>query len=324
MKGSLSRLHVTGVPIIRNLDDLASHTRLSLGLMYRLCRFHNLYYKHFQIPKRDGRPRSIDAPSRPMRAAQVWILDNILCRVKVSSNATAFRKKMSILDNAKIHRAGLYFLSIDVEDFFPSISYDDVVKLFAAVGYPWHACHLLAALCTCCGCLPQGGITSPAISNIVCNRLDRRIEGYARRNRLTYSRYADDITLSSHSPGRLPHALRVVTRILRDEGFRINKRKVRIAGPKRRRIVTGLVINPDDEKNPIGIPRQQKKYVRQLIHAIYHEDVSADERERMRCQLQGWYAYIAHVDPKRRDQLVQYEKDLIADSSSEDTEDAAS
>ena len=66
---------------------------------------------------------------------------------------------------------------------------------------------LLASLCThpfdvdgdLKTVLPQGSPTSPAITNILCVRLDKRLQGLANRFKITYSRYADDISFSSQT-----------------------------------------------------------------------------------------------------------------------------
>ena len=39
--------------------------------------------------------------------------------------------------------------------------------------------------------LPQGAPTSPIITNMICDTLDRRLAGLAKRFGLRYSRYAD-------------------------------------------------------------------------------------------------------------------------------------
>jgi len=303
-------LRIVGVPVIWDLGDLARQTRLSHSLLYGLSRFSDKYYKQFRIAKRDGSERTISAPARPLRAVQTWILDKILNEMSVAEEATGFVRNKSIADNATIHAQGSFVLSVDIKNFFPSITYSQVRGVFTAIGYNWHISNILASLCTCEGCLPQGGITSPALSNMVCRGLDRRISGYAQKHRISYSRYADDISLSALSPSRLTRAYRVMRHILDDEGFEINERKTRWLGPARRRMVTGLVLHPEDEAQPIGIPRSQKKMLRTKIHRLYSEDLSLGDKAALYAQILGWFAYLHSVDRKRKDQLQKYEARL--------------
>jgi retron-type reverse transcriptase len=106
--------------------------------------------------------------------------------------------------------------------------------------------------------LPQGAPTSPIVTNIVCQRLDRRLTGLANRFGLRYSRYADDITFSSRhnvyqKDGEL---LKELHRIIKDQGFNINEKKTRLQKTGYRQEVTGLVVN---EKVNV-----RKRYIKQL------------------------------------------------------------
>ena len=103
-------------------------------------------------------------------------------------------------------------IRLDVADFFPSITRRRVKGIFTSFGYSEGVAAVLALLTTddprdgthdgVAG-LPQGAPTSPAISNIVCSRLDARLNGLARKHSFDYSRYADDMTFS-HPSGDAP------------------------------------------------------------------------------------------------------------------------
>jgi len=227
MKGGFYKLYMGGLPVVEGLQDLADYTHLSAGLLYRLSKYNDKFYQSFRLPKKRGGSRVIFCISKEMKAVQAWILRDILDRVHVADSATGFRTGENTLDNARRHKDNRYFLCLDIENFFPSISYAKVYTVFKAIGYDSHVSHILASLCTCEGKLPQGGVTSPALSNIVCIRLDHRISGYAGKRNIAYTRYADDMTFSSLSPGRLVGAKRVVVEILRDEGFTLNEAKTR-------------------------------------------------------------------------------------------------
>lgn len=56
----------------------------------------------------------------------------------------------------------------------------------------------LTSICTLNGYLPQGAPSSPCLSNLVSLRMDQRIGKYCDRHALTYTRYADDISISGN------------------------------------------------------------------------------------------------------------------------------
>jgi RNA-directed DNA polymerase len=106
--------------------------------------------------------------------------------------------------------------------------------------------------------LPQGAPTSPILSNIVCQKLDLRLAGLAKRFGLLYSRYADDITFSSlhnvyQNEGEFNKEL---ARIIADQGFRINEKKTRLQKDGYKKEVTGLLVH--------GQVNVQKRYIKEL------------------------------------------------------------
>ena len=78
--------------------------------------------------------------------------------------------------------------------------------------------------------LPQGACTSPALSNQVARRLDKRLQGIAAKLSLSYTRYADDLTLSGQDSlkTRIGYVMARVRHIADDEGFVVNEKKSRV------------------------------------------------------------------------------------------------
>lgn len=110
--------------------------------------------------------------------------------------------------------------------------------------------------------LPQGGSTSPSISNIITKRLDGRLEGVARSYGLSYTRYADDLCFSGRY---IPHAyVDIIERIIKEEGFFLNKTKTRLMIGNCRKIVTGISVSSNEPK----VPKKYKREIRKEIHYL--------------------------------------------------------
>ena len=246
----VARLEENNVPVIFNLR----HLRKICGISKRE---QNAYfginrgqlYRQFNIPKKSGGIRTIEAPDDKLKAIQRWIKDDILDSFSCSEYATGFKKGKSIVDNARPHIGKELIINIDLKDFFPSIRYADVIRVFSYMGYRTDVAHLLTRLCTNGNnVLPQGSPASPALSNLVSLRLDKRLGQLAKNLNCTYSRYADDITFSGEKGIRA--ALPLIRDIIADEGFEINEDKVRLQYAHQRQEVTGLIVNEQLSVSP--------------------------------------------------------------------------
>lgn len=218
-------------------------------------------YKHFIVAKRDGSPRALAEPLLPLKLLQYRALAYLKSRVSPFRPAVhGFVEGRSILTNARqhCHPTQHQILNLDLEDFFPSISFYRVRGVLQA--HPFYFSHevatVLAHLCTLNGGLPQGAPTSPFFANLVCRGLDRDLTNVARRYRAIYTRYADDITLSFNvrSAERLPMAIcsvqdgqvsigKELTDVISDHSFKVNPNKTRLRGRFQRMEVTGLTVN---------------------------------------------------------------------------------
>lgn len=226
------------------------------------------YYRYYNIPKKSGGEREIAEPLPSLKEIQYWILENILNKVPVHPAAKAFKKRSSIIDNARFHRKQDYVLTVDIENFFPSISPNRIYSVFHNIGYSIQISSVLTDLCCLKEALPQGAPTSPVLSNLVCRSLDQRLLAFAKNNSLRYSRYADDITFSGKIIGA--DLIYYLYRVLSEHGFKVNQKKTRLLRRHQRQQVTGIVVN---EK--IQVPRELRRQLRQ--YAYYIEKYGFDE-----------------------------------------------
>lgn len=257
-----ARLTSNNVPIIYNLR----HLRKLLQIKRReqnhfFGKDREQSYKKFYIKKKSGGQREIEAPIKELKVIQVWIKENILDKFEVSQFAKGFKKCTSIYDNAMPHVNKELVINLDLKDFFPTIKYSDVYKVFNYIGYTQEVCHLLTQLCTNGnGVLPQGAPTSPVLSNLICLKLDKRLSKLAEKCYCDYTRYADDITFSGAKT--IKSVLPLIAKIIQEEGFCLNDDKTRLQYSFQRQEVTGLIVN---KKVTIS-----KRLQKELEDAIYY------------------------------------------------------
>lgn len=295
------RLVLHGLPVVRSLEDLSDLTHLSVGLLYRLSRFPVEQYKTWKIKKRSGGERRIHQPSEEMKALQAWILRAVLDKLETSPACKGFEPNSSTSDNARPHVRCRALLCLDIEDFYPSVKASWVYKIFEATGYSRKACALFTDICTLHGGLPQGAPTSPKLANLACWRMDRRLMGFAGRRGIMYTRYADDMAFSAFSYRLLTRSIGTIERIVRSEGFRLNRAKSRFSGPSRAHVVTGLVIHDDG----FGIGRRCYRQLRARIHRLCRIGEGKAEGDEVR-RLDGWLSYVRGVDRGRAEILSKY------------------
>ena len=228
-------------------------------------------FRTFHIRKKSGGLREIKAPTYQfgfiLKALSI-ALDAVF---EPDSAAMGFATGKSVVSNAEVHVGHNYVFNIDLKDFFPSIPQVRVwgrlkVKPF---NFTPEVASVIAGLCCTYNedqgknVLPQGSPVSPLLTNAVCNRLDYRMKGVAKRFGLHYSRYADDMTFSSmHNVYQEGSEFRKeIIKIIKEEGFIINDKKTRLLKTGTRQEVTGLTVN---EK--ANVAREYVKELRWLLH----------------------------------------------------------
>jgi hypothetical protein len=323
----------TGVPVLSNVGQLREllgiKSPAQLGWFLLASDADNGPYTTFTIPKRSGGERLICAPKKQLRWVQRQLLDKILAPVGAHDAAHGFVQGRSTVTNAVVHKGAELILKFDLCDFFPTIHYYRVVGLFTRLGYPvgdgrFHTddgarqvAPTLARLCSYTpdpsawgqSRLPQGAPTSPAISNLVCRRLDARLTGLATRSGGRYTRYADDLTFSfPEDRVDLGRFRWWVDQICHQEGFLIHQAKFRVIRRAQRQLVTGIVVNDE-----LRIPREERRRFRAILHNCRAHGIESQARGKAHFgdYLLGYASYMHMVHPEEGEPLLQEVRDLL-------------
>jgi len=320
-RSHVEALTAAGLPVLASPQDLATALELSIPRLRWLCHHTeasaSVHYHWFEVPKRSGGVRLLAAPKPEIARCQAWIRTQILDRLPVEPPAHGFVAGRSTVTNARPHVGAGVVVNLDVEDFFPTITFPRVRGVFRRLGYSPAVATLLALLCTECPrrpmtlagrtlwaavgprALPQGACTSPALSNQVARHLDRRLTGMTARHGWAWTRYADDLTFSASVEntkdiGRLMASVR---HILAEEGFVLHPRKGRVQHRGSQQTVTGIVVNDHP-----ALPRTEVRRLRAILHQARRDGLAAQNRENrphFEAWLRGKLAYLAMVDPEK-------------------------
>jgi len=270
------------------------------------------HYNYIIRDKKTKGVRVIEAPKVNLKSVQLKILRCIIEKIPSHPDSFGFVKGRNCIGSANRHAGEEVVISFDLKNFFPSITAQRIFGLFRNLGYPNQVSRYLTALCSNTTPspllsvlssyerqhykrphLPQGSPASPALANHVAYRLDCRLSKLARSLNANYSRYADDITCSGDSAisGTI---LRVVPKIVKDEGFILNHHKTRIMRFKSRQTVTGVVVNQH-----LTVSRGYYDRIKAIIYACGKREDSRLEDEKFRASLLGKISWVETVNPAR-------------------------
>jgi len=193
--------------------------------------------------------------------------------------AHGFKRRRSIITNARQHRHRRYLFNLDIEDFFPSINFGRVRGFFmkdrnfqleksVATVIAQIACHANSLL--------QGSPCSPVISNLIAHPMDVTLVALASAAGCTYSKYADDLSFSTNKkefPPNIatpsendPHRWlpgKQLQRLIEHGGFKINESKSHMQYRTSRQEVTGLVVN-----KKINVRTEYRRNARAMVHKL--------------------------------------------------------
>ena len=327
------RIPISIPPELADEAALLSYLKLGPKELKKIWWYQGRMYHQFNIAKGSGKPRLISAPDRRLKILQRKLAPLLDQLYQVRNPVHGFVPARSVKTNAAAHGRRRFVITLDLQDFFPTITENRIRGLLRSLEVDRRVAEIIGRLCCVNNHLPQGAPTSPVLSNMICYRLDTVLLQVAKSARAIYTRYADDITFSSHQPpsllfdGALPVAGRFPPNALApavkdavvDNGFTIQPEKAHYADRNSRRIVTGVKINAG-----LNVDRRYVRQIRAILHSIETlglRDAQAKYTDSggkggLATHLRGKISYLGHLkgqtDPVVRSLAQRYNKNYSA------------
>lgn len=334
------KLYWQGLPVILSLRHLSQLIQVDLFSLRKIISRDKTFnsYSVFAITKRSGELRFIHAPTNTLLKIQRYINRRILSRLVPHHSSFAYYYKRNTLQCVSHHLGAKTILKYDLKDFFFHINEKNIYDIFLSLGYLEAVSFYLARLCTTTklpreliayvrespyqqdfsrrvGVLPQGAPTSPMLSNLVAYKLDQELFSFSLSQKMTYTRYADDIIISSCdklSLDLIKTIHREVNKIVKHNHFKLNKSKSRVVKKGSRMILLGLGIDGEQPR----IMRSRRKKIETFLYSIERHGWAAAARfYKFNTEigffnyLQGQISYVQSIDKalgnRYKDQFIR-------------------
>jgi RNA-directed DNA polymerase len=231
-------------------------------------------YTEFEIDKKSGGKRKIETPIEGLKYTQNKIVEILKEIYNSPKQNHGFVNGKSPISNANTHISKKLVFNIDLEDFFGSIHSGRILGLFKSYPFKFDnkISSLLTGILTYNNHLPQGAPSSPILSNMISLKLDKQLTELAYKNKCIYTRYADDITFSTHLSEFDKSILyrksefifigEELERIVQDNCFKINNKKTRVYPKNTSQWVTGIKVN-----KKANVSRKYIRRIRAMLHS---------------------------------------------------------
>lgn len=265
-------------------------------------------YKIYTIPKRNSTEKRVIAhPSKELKFIQRILMQKFENKLPIHMAAFAYRKGIGIKNNAQKHLYNDYLLKMDFKDFFESITPDlffreleknniilpnEDIKFLKGIIFRKEKDKLLLSI---------GSPISPLISNFVMFSFDQTISKLCLEKKITYTRYADDITFSTNIKNilfNIPQIIESVLFSLYEGKITINKEKTKFTSKAHNRHVTGITLS---NENKLSIGRRKKRELIASLHYFINNKLDIYSIEKLRGEL----AFAFYIEPDFKNRLIK-------------------
>ena len=293
---------------IGSVAILAKTLAVTEGELHSLAtRADQMYRLASSIPKPDGSVRQTWDARQPLKSVHRSIRRNILDHVAWPSYLTGSLKGCDYKVNASLHAGARVVISEDITGFFPATTEAIVRHIWLGFfGFSQDVADCLTRLTTHRGALPQGAITSSFLANLAFWDTEPALQAGFRARGLTYSRYVDDISVSSTSFLDGPAKTEVVARVygmLFSRGYQPKRGKHAIRTSGGRMEVTRLSVNVRP-----GISGTRQSQIRSAVHhteqAFLRGEITSFSSGQY-AETLGQVHLLARFHPGKADKLLQ-------------------
>ena len=257
-------------------------------------------YSVFYSNSKNGRRRLIQVPFPPLKEKQKELIK--LYEQFPLHNACSCKKGSGPLDAAQPHFGSKFLLKVDISNCFQRVEIAKVRKVISNADINSSLkTQMLENLDVCFihwngkDILPTGSPTSPILCNISLSEIDYTINDIALDNNYKYTRYMDDLNLSTTDEKRTWELIAIISNILAFAGYPTNIHKTRWygRGDNDAKIVAGINLKTI-------LKRDVKRMIRARLNNL------AKSREPLDSKTQGYLAYIKSIDSSIYQSLLQY------------------
>jgi len=301
------RYSIESIDILATVLGLAPQELTSLSSSAQ-----NYYRPNRPKEKPDGRFRQTYKVLPPLDNVQQNIKKNIFYDVYFPSYLLGgirdVENPRDYVKNASLHAQNKIFLKEDIYNFFPSIRavlVFDIWKSFFC--FPIELCKLLTNITTFKGFVPQGASTSQYLANLVFWEKEPELEHNLSHNGCVYSRYFDDITISSKEkilPAGLKQITEMVYQMLFSLRFRPKRKKRKVMTLRNRVHIHNLNINSGKPT----LSRTERREIRNAVHeceVAASIDLDPQIYEKLYNSVRGRVAHLKRFHPSQAKQYIE-------------------
>lgn len=262
---------------IASIGSLSLALSLPEKLILNIAQKSQELYREVPQKKKDGTLRITYDARKPLKLIHEQINKKILRKIKfppyLHGGIRDRNNPRSPFSNAAAHSNSKILILEDIRDFFPSVTVRNVFDIWCRkLRFSPEVAEMLTLLTTYQEVVPQGAKTSSYLTNLAFWDIEASLVTRLQNLGLSYSRFVDDICVSSTSNITLEtktEAIRLIYGMLAAKGFKPKRSKHQILKAGQRMEVTGLVVNGSRPT----ISKPERKRIRAAVHSL-HKAVS--------------------------------------------------